>query len=308
MMTSHELSRAGAVRVLALQAGGWGAPASEDIGRNARELARWTDEELGRDPADLVVLPELSTTPYFCIDRDERHFEWAEPIPGTTTELFGSLAAKHQTTIVLPIFERSPEGRYHNTAVVIGPDGKLTTGHASGREFDRYRKCHVPSVDNPPDTVACEDHYFTPGDAFPVFDTPKVRIGILICFDRWFPEAWRMLLFEGAQLVVVPMVAWGFVEGPYLAMLQSRAVENAVFVASCNRSAFEELDGVPMPHFGRSMILGPDGEVIAGAARSDGQRAIAATLDLEDIARQGERLPLLRYRRADLYGAVDSWR
>lgn len=302
------MSPPGAVHVLALQAGGWGAPASEDIGRNARELARWTDEELGRTPADLVVLPELSTTPYFCFDRNDRYFGWAETIPGPTTDLFAGLAAKHQTTIVLPLFERSPEGRYHNAAVVIGPDGKFITGHASGRQVDRYRKCHVPAIDNPPDTVACEDHYFSPGDGFPVFDTPKVRIGVLICFDRWFPEAWRMLMFEGAQLVVVPMVAWGFVEGPYLAMLQSRAVENGVFVASCNRSEDEELDGVAMPNFGRSMILGPDGEIIAIAERSEGQRGVAATIELADIERQRELLPLWRYRRADLYGAVDEWR
>ena len=296
------------VRVLALQAAGWGAPASEDIRKNVAQLARWTDEQLGQDGADLVVLPELSTTPYFAIRRDQRFFDWAEPIPGRATELFGDIAAKHHATIVLPLFERAPDGRYHNAAVVLGPDGALIAGHGGGMEFHHYRKCHVPSVDNPPDTVACEDHYFSPGDGFPVFEIPKARIGVLICFDRWFPEAWRMLMFEGAQIVVVPMVAWGFVEGPYLAMLQSRAVENAVFVVSCNRSAYEELDGVAMPNFGRSLVLGPDGRIIASADGNDGERAVPATLDLSEIERQRELLPLWRYRRADLYGDVDKWR
>jgi N-carbamoylputrescine amidase len=221
--------------------------------------------------------------------------------------MFGALAVKHGATIVLPTFERAEDGHYYNTAVVVGPDGELVTGHYLGKGYDRFRKCHVPSVDNPPDTVAWEDHYFTPGRAFPVFDTPKVRIGVLICFDRWFPEAWRMLTFEGAELVVVPMVAWGFVEGPYLPMLQSRAVENGLFVVSCNRSAFEELDGVAMPNFGRSLVLAPDGVVVASADPDAGQVAIAATLDLTDIDRQRDKLPLLRYRREDLYGKPESW-
>ena len=173
-----------------------------------------TDQQISERYADLVILPELTTTPYFCCPRDDRYFEWAEPVPGATTNLFAELAVRHSTTIVLPLFERGADGHFYNAAAVIGPDGNLITGDAFGRPVPHYRKCHVPAVDNPPDTEASEDYYFRPGDALPVFDTPRVRIGVLICFDRWFPEAWRMLTFAGAQLVVVPMVAWGFVKGP----------------------------------------------------------------------------------------------
>jgi N-carbamoylputrescine amidase len=296
------------LRVLSLQARGWGAPASEDIAGNVRTLAAWTDRQIDEHPADLVVLPELSTTPYFCCRRDDRYFEWAESIPGPTTEAFAEVAARHRTTIVVPLFERASDGRFHNAAAVIGPDGALIAGDAFGEPVTHYRKCHIPAVDNPPDTQAWESYFFAPGGALPIFQTPKARIGVLICFDRWFPEAWRMLTFGGAEVVVVPMVAWGFVEKPYLAMLNSRAVENALFVVSCNRSEFEELDGMGMDNFGRSVVLSPYGETIAEAPEHAGEIAVHATLDLAEVARQRELLPLLRFRRADLYGSPESWR
>jgi beta-ureidopropionase len=295
------------LRVLSLQARGWGAPASEDIAGNVRTLAAWTDEQIAEHPSDLVVLPELSTTPYFCCRRENRYFEWAESIPGPATDVFAAVAQRHGTTIVLPLFESTPEGRYYNAAAVIGPDGELISGDAYGEPVTHYRKCHIPAVENPPDTEAWEDYFFAPGGALPVFDTPKARIGVLICFDRWFPEAWRMLTFGGAEIVLVPMVAWGFVEKPYLSMLHSRAVENALFVVSCNRSEYEELDGVGMDNFGRSVMLSPYGETIAEAPANAGEMAVHATLDLAEVGRQRELLPLLRYRRPDLYGSPSSW-
>jgi N-carbamoylputrescine amidase len=295
------------LRVLSLQARGWGVPASEDIAGNVRMLAAWTDAQIAEHPADLVVLPELSTTPYFCCRRDDRYFEWAESIPGPATDTFAAVAQRHRTTIVLPLFERSSDGRYFNAAAVIGPDGDLIAGDAYGESVTHYRKCHVPAVENPPDTEAWEDYFFTPGGALPVFQTPKARVGVLICFDRWFPEAWRMLTFGGAEVVLVPMVAWGFVEKPYLAMLHSRAVENALFVVSCNRSEYEELDGAGMDNFGRSVMLSPYGETIAEAPAGAGEVAVHATLDLAEVQRQRDLLPLLRYRRTDLYGSPESW-
>lgn len=295
------------LRLLVLQQEGWGSPASEDVEANARHLIDWTDRELTLEPADIAVLPELSTTPYFCCRRDDRYFNWAEPIPGFTTDGFADVARRHRATIVVPMFERGPEGETYNAAAVVGPDGELIEGEVGERRISSYRKCHVPTIENPPDTEAWEDHFFRPGSGFPVFRTRKATIGILICYDRWFPEAWRMLATEGAQLVLVPMVAWGFVQGPYLPMLQSRAVENGLFAASCNRAGLEELDGISMDHFGRSAVIAPTGEILTIAEPGEAKRAIRAELDLGAIERQREILPLLEHRRVDLYGEPGTW-
>jgi beta-ureidopropionase len=295
------------LRVLALQQAGWGAPATEDIAANRQALLEWTDRALSSAPADLAVLPELSTTPYFCCSREERFFRWAEPVPGPSTEAFSRLAERHKCTVVLPIFERAQDGRYYNAAAVIGSDGALLTGQSRAGPISPYRKCHIPAISNPPDTEAWEDYYFAPGPGFPAFQTDKVRLGVLICYDRWFPESWRILVSEGVELVVVPMVAWGFVETTYLAMLQSRAVENSVFVLTCNRAGPETLNGVHMDHFGRSAALAPDGTVIAIAGPAAGQLELRAELDLTQVERQRELLPLLRHRRQDLYGEPRQW-
>lgn len=307
MSETNGQQAANELRVLLLQAGGWGSPASTDIAANTETLAEWTDAQIAERPADLVVLPELSTTPYFCCRRDDSYFEMAEPVPGPATERFAEIAIRHQTTIVLPVFERTDAGAYYNAAAVIGPDGNLIPGDAFGQQVSHYRKCHIPAIENPPDTEAWESYFFAPGEALPVFDTPLARIGVLICFDRWFPESWRMLTFGGAELVVVPMVAWGFVEGPYLSMLESRAVENGLFVASCNRSELEELDGVSMDNFGRSIVIAPDGTTVAVASRDDGESAVFATIDLADVRHQRKLLPLLDHRRTDLYGTPQTW-
>ena len=294
--------------ILSLQHAGWGAPASEDIAANLDTLVDWTDRELSnREGVDLVVLPELSTTPYFCGSRDDRYFKWAELIPGPTTARFGELARRYRTNIVVPLFERSSEGLCYNSAAVIDSDGQLVQGHPNDVGVAPYRKCHVPTIQNPPDTEAWEDHFFQPGSGFPVFRVARTTIGVLICYDRWFPEAWRLLVDSGAEIVVVPMVAWGFVEGPYLPMLQTRAAENGVFVVSCNRAGLEELDGVRMQNFGRSTIVGPDGTVVAGAAPGEAQTAIFATINLGKIEEQRRVLPLLAHRRRDLYGQPSEW-
>lgn len=294
--------------ILALQHGGWGSPASESLSANLDALFDWTQRELSqRDPVDLVVLPELSTTPYFCGSRASRYFSWAESIPGRTTDRFAELAVKFQTTIVVPLFERSQDGSYYNSAAVLGPDGRLIGRNGNTRDTRPYRKCHVPTILNPPDTEAWEDFYFRPGSELPVFQLPKATLGILICYDRWFPEAWRMLVDRGAEVVAIPMVAWGFVEGPYLPMLQSRAAENEVFVVSCNRAGVEQLDGISMANFGRSVIVGPDGVILSGARPEEGQTTVFASVDLEQIAEQRRILPLLDHRRRDLYGEPAGW-
>lgn len=293
--------------VLVLQQQAWGSPPSEDVEDNAQRLIEWTDEEISKHPSDIAVLPELSTTPYFCCSKNDRYFGWARSIPGPITDGFAEVAKRHGTTLVVPMYELGPDGETYNSAAVIGPDGELIPGFENDRRFEVYRKCHVPSISNPPDTEAWEDYYFKPGAGLPVFQTEKVRMGMLICYDRWFPEAWRVLAAQGAQLVLVPMVAWGFVEGPYLYMLRSRAVENGLFVASCNRAGVEVVEGISMNNFGRSAVIAPDGRVEAIAEPGEQQRVLHAELDLSEIDRQRQLLPLLRHRRVDLYGEPLSW-
>lgn len=313
-MTERDLSTEGAasaapspLRVLVLQQQAWGSPASEDVEANAERLVQWVDAEIARRPCDVAVLPELSTTPYFCCSRNDRYFEWARPIPGPITDRFAEVAKRHETTLIVPMYERGADGNTYNSAAVLGADGELVPGYTGERRFDVYRKCHVPSIVNPPDTEAWEDYYFRPGAGLPVFQTSKVRFGMLICYDRWFPEAWRMLAAQGAQLVLVPMVAWGFVEGPYLYMLRSRAVENGLFVASCNRAGVEVVDGVSMDNFGRSAVIAPDGRIDAIAEPGETEKVLYAELDLGEIERQRRILPLLRHRRTDIYGEPLSW-
>lgn len=295
------------VRALLYQAGGWGAPASEDIDANVAALTREIHAELTREPADLVVLPELATTPYFCCSESDRFSTWAQPIPGPATEAFAEVARRHRAVIVLPLFERGADGQTYNSAAIISADGELVHGQYRNLDVSHYRKCHIPLVRNPPDTNALETLYFTPGGALPVFEVMGVRVGVLICFDRWFPEAWRVLRAQGAEVIIVPMVAWGFVESTYLQMIVSRAVENNVFVLTCNRSAFEELDGIGMDNFGRSAALAPDGSVLAIAAPRAGTSAVRATLELDQLAEQSRILPLLASRRIDLYEGFSTW-
>ena len=143
-------------------------------------------------------LPELFNTMYFCVETQPEYFDWAEPVPGPTTERMGALARELGIVLIAPMFERAPDGRYFNTAAVLGPDGRM---------IGKYRKSSIPFMDaaQSSEPRGNEKFYFTPGDlGFPTFDTPFARIGILICYDRHFPEAARVLGLGGAEILFVP--------------------------------------------------------------------------------------------------------
>src|SRR5262249_24310678 len=148
--------------------------------------------------AKIACLPELFNTMYFCVETKPEYFEWAEPVPGPTTEHTGALARELGIVVIAPVFERAPDGRYFNAAAVLGPDGRC---------LGKYRKSSIPFMDvtQSAEPRGNEKYYFTPGDlGFPTFDTPFARIGILICYDRHFPEAARVLGLGGAEIVFVP--------------------------------------------------------------------------------------------------------
>src|SRR5690554_5283136 len=163
---------------------------SENLAEN-RDKAEHLIEQASKNGSSLIALQELFDTTYFCREIDQRFFDWAEPVPGKTTDRFCKLAKQLETVILLPLFERKAPGLYYNTLVVIEKDGSI---------LGIYRKMHIPD-----DPGFYEKYYFTPGDlGFKVFDTSAGKIGALICWDQWFPEAARLTAMKGAELLVYP--------------------------------------------------------------------------------------------------------
>jgi N-carbamoylputrescine amidase len=268
---------------------------SPDLGDPGKNLER--HEQLVRQAADegaeLVCLQELFRTDYFPREEDQALFDRAEPIPGETTDRLGELADELGLVIVAPVFEERTAGVYHNSAAVIDRDGSIA---------GVYRKTHIPHDPN-----FFEKYYFTPGEEGPlVVDTAVGRIGVLICWDQWFPEAARLAALEGADVVLYPTcighadadedVAEEQREAWMLAQ-RAHALANEVYVAAANRVGRE-----PSINFwGASFVAGPFGDVVAQAPVGE-EHVLAATLDLERIEDTRKAWPFLRDRRPALYG------
>jgi len=242
--------------------------------------------------AQIICLQELFRSRYFCQVEDAELFSLAETIPGPTTHALCDLAAKLETVIIAPVFEKRTEGIYHNTAVIIDADGSIA---------GKYRKMHIPD-----DPCFYEKFYFTPGDSgFQSFSTRYGRVGVLICWDQWFPEAARLTALSGAQFLFYP-TAIGFqpvdaeeVEKQITAwetVQRGHAIANGVFLASANRVGAEDA----LTFWGRSFICDPFGEVLAQAGRDDDEILIAAC-DLAQIETTRHNWPFLRDRRIDAY-------
>ncbi|UCE85312.1 MAG: carbon-nitrogen hydrolase [Deltaproteobacteria bacterium] len=250
--------------------------------------------EAARSGARLVCLPELFRTRYPCQAEDAGNFASAEAIPGPTTESLAKAAAEHGVAVVGSVFERRAEGLYHNTAVVFDGDGRL---------LGAYRKMHIPD-----DPLYYEKFYFTPGDlGFRAFDTAGARVGALVCWDQWFPEAARLTALAGAQLLVYPTaIGWQFDEGDaedasqhdaWETIQRSHAIANGVFVVAVNRVGRE--DGIRF--WGQSFVADPFGRVLGRASASD-EQLLLVECDLSQIGRTRQAWPFLRDRRIDAYG------
>ena len=248
--------------------------------------------------AQIVCLQELFRSRYFCQSENARHFKLAETIPGPSTEALGMLAREHEIVIVASLFEKRSAGIYHNAAVVIDTDGS-TVG--------KYRKMHIPD-----DPLYYEKFYFTPGDlGFPSFQTRYARIGVLVCWDQWFPEAARSASLSGAQILFYPTaIGWIPKEPRAVALNQraawtliqrSHAVANGVFVAAVNRVGREG----KIKFWGNSFVAGPFGEIVAHA-NSDREEVLIAKCDLAKIEETRQSWPFLRDRRIDAYGSLQS--
>ncbi|MCS3902418.1 N-carbamoylputrescine amidase [Methylohalomonas lacus] len=278
------------------------AAGDDDKQKNlARSLAGI--EQAAAAGAQLVLLPELHATPYFCKTAETRLFDLAEPIPGPTTDALCAAARQHGIAIVGSIFERRNAGLYHNTAVVIENDGRLA---------GRYRKMHIPD-----DPGYYEKFYFTPGDlGFVPIAIGAANLGVLVCWDQWFPEAARLMALAGAELLIYPSaIGWDPDDDAaeqtrqreaWLTVQRGHAVANNLPVISSNRVGFEsdpsnQTSGAQF--WGSSFICGPQGEWLAQADTAS-ETVITATLDLQRTEDVRRLWPYLRDRRIDAYGDI----
>jgi N-carbamoylputrescine amidase len=272
---------------------------SKDREENLKRSSEGIQKAAAQNAA-LVLLPELHTGPYFCQTEDARHFNLAESIPGPTTEAFGALAAELGIVLVLSLFERRAPGLYHNTAVVLDTDGRIA---------GRYRKMHIPD-----DPGFYEKFYFAPGDlGFTPINTAIGRLGILICWDQWYPEAARLMALAGAELLLYPSaIGWDPRDDAaeqarqreaWITIQRAHAIANNVPLLSSNRIGAEPDPSRQTPgiHFwGSSFIAGPQGELLAMAPTDEGDPLIAE-IDLLRTEAVRQSWPYLRDRRIDAY-------
>lgn len=254
--------------------------------------------QAARGGAKLVCLPELFRSLYFCQKQDYKCFQLAEPIPGPTTQLLSAAAKKHKITLVSSLFEKRTGGLYHNTAVVFGPNGKI---------LGTYRKMHIPD-----DPGFNEKFYFTPGDTgFQPIDTPVGRLGILVCWDQWYPEAARLMALRGAQILIYPTaIGWARGEKKDVCQTQrnawqtiqrSHAIANGLFVLSINRTGREN----NLDFWGTSFVSNPMGHVLAEASTHRAE-IVRASLQLSETTTTRQHWPFLRDRRVDAYTGLDQ--
>jgi N-carbamoylputrescine amidase len=250
-------------------------------------------EEAADGGAGVICLPELFRSRYFCQTEDVALFDLAEPIPGPTTDALGRLAAARKVVILASIFERRAAGVYHNTAVVLDTDGKIA---------GCYRKMHIPD-----DPRYYEKFYFTQGDlGFSAHRTAQATVGMLVCWDQWFPEAARLTALSGAQILFYPTaIGWHQSEvadirrrqhAAWETVQRGHAIANGVYVAAVNRVGVE--DGLEF--WGSTFVADPFGEVIARAATSV-EETLIVECDLSKIDQTRREWPFLRDRRIDSY-------
>jgi N-carbamoylputrescine amidase len=248
--------------------------------------------------AQIICTQELFRSQYFCQKEDHANFKLAEPVPGPTTDVFCQFAKKHQVVVIASLFEKRAAGVYHNTAAIIDADGSL---------LGRYRKMHIPD-----DPLYYEKFYFTPGDlGFRSWQTRYGKIGVLICWDQWYPEAARLTALQGAQILFYPTaIGWHPAEkkkygerqhNSWETIQRSHAIANGCYVAVANRIGHEKLAGRGIEFWGQSFVAGTSGEILAqaGAAKEE---ILIVPVDLAAVDDTRTHWPFLRDRRIDAYG------
>ncbi len=270
--------------------------------RENLEKAEAKVEEAARAGARVVCLPELFRSRYFCQREDAALFDLAEPVPGPTTERLGRAARRRGVAIIAPVFERRAPGLYHNSAAILGEDGRIV---------GLYRKMHIPD-----DPAYYEKFYFTPGDlGFPAFATRAARVAALICWDQWYPEGARLAALAGASVLFYPTaIGWHPHEKAehgqaqreaWRTVQRGHAIANGLYVAAVNRVGHEDSEGggAGIEFWGSSFVADPQGIVVAEAS-TDREEVLLASIDparIEDVRRNW---PFLRDRRIDAYSGI----
>lgn len=258
-------------------------------------------ERAAKQGAQIICTQELFRSQYFCQNEDHENFKLAEPIPGPSTAAFQKLAKKHSVVVVASLFEKRASGVYHNTAVIIDADGSL---------LGMYRKMHIPD-----DPLFYEKFYFTPGDlGFKAWQTRYGRIGVLICWDQWYPEGARLTAMQGAEILFYPTaIGWHPKEkkeyganqhGAWELIQRSHAVANGCYVASINRIGLEQpIGGDGLEFWGQSFVAGTSGQILAKAS-VDKEEVMVVPIDLSKVDVTRTHWPFLRDRRIDAYGGI----
>jgi N-carbamoylputrescine amidase len=250
--------------------------------------------------AKIVCTQELFRSPYFCQSENHEYFKLAEKVPGgPTTKAFQAFAKKHRVVVIASVFEKRAAGLYHNTAVIIDADGKM---------LGIYRKMHIPD-----DPLYYEKFYFTPGDTgFKAWQTRYGKIGVLVCWDQWYPEGARLTAMQGAEILFFPTaIGWHPGEkeqhganqhGAWETIQRAHAVANGCFVAVPNRIGLERpCGGAGIEFWGQSFVAGTSGQILAKAS-ADQEEVLIVPVDLDEVDVTRTHWPFLRDRRIDAYG------
>ena len=280
-------------------------PNSPDKAKNIEAAKKAIDEANKGERADFIVFPELATTQFFAVGLgDEDYFKQAETLPGPATKALGEKAKQYQNHILMGIFEKGEaEGEHYNSEVVIGPNGNIIKGtRDDGTVFPAARKNYLGSI-KVGTKHTDEKLYFKPGPGHILFETKLAKIGIVICYDRWFAESYRCLSLMGAEIIFVAAAAAGYVSELWAMALRIHAAENELFVVGCNKAGLEKVKSEETTYFGMSCIIGADGRIIEQAPERE-PAIIKAKIDLDEIAEARQRLQIYRDLRPEIYGIM----
>jgi N-carbamoylputrescine amidase len=249
---------------------------------------------------DLVVFPELCTTPYFGATGNDAYKAWAEPVDGPTVRLFADTAKALSTAVILGFYELGSDGKRYNSAVVIDSSGMTVTGlNLDGDEVHTYRKTSIPKSFLG-DVPINEKYFFAEGSGPAVFKVAGMRVACLICYDRTFPEYWLGSAALGADVVVPLVSSLGSREKLFIQELEIRAMETQTWVVAANRGGEETIDGATVSYFGLSCVVDPRGELVASLPAHSHGEILCATIDLAEVPSAREDFPLSRDRRPAL--------